>query len=283
ARPPRAADPGTAPAPRARLRARARRRAGGVGRGTAAGDPRRPRVAGGPRAHAAGLVRDAPRGGGRLGDRPRRRALGTRAGARRVPRAEDPVTAAGRLNVAVVGLGYWGKTLLRTFGALPAARVTGLCDLAPAEIVRSAGPPPGARDEAHHRPGRPGRGVPSLLRAPRDGTHQARLERVVELGAARPLHPPLPGVAPGAARPPARALLPPAGRRRHGRGRPRARGRRLGAHLPELAPPREDRHRDGHRARAHARLRGSLREARPHALRLRYRALERERRRERRA
>src|SRR5439155_167464 len=64
ARPPRAADPGTAPAPRARLRARARRRAGGVGRGTAAGDPRRPRVAGGPRAHAAGLVRDAPRGGG---------------------------------------------------------------------------------------------------------------------------------------------------------------------------------------------------------------------------
>src|SRR5207245_2395757 len=145
ARPPRAADPGTAPAPRARLRARARRRAGGVGRGTAAGDPRRPRVAGRPRAHAAGLVRDAPRGGGRLGDRPRRRALGTRAGARRVPRAEDPVTAAGRLNVAVVGLGYWGKTLLRTFGALPAARVTGLCDLAPAEIARSAGQHPGAR------------------------------------------------------------------------------------------------------------------------------------------
>ena len=55
------------------------------------------------------------------------------------------MTAAGRLNVAVVGLGYWGKTLLRTFGALPAARVTGLCDLAPAEIVRSAGQHPGAR------------------------------------------------------------------------------------------------------------------------------------------
>jgi len=55
------------------------------------------------------------------------------------------VTAAGRLNVAVVGLGYWGKTLLRTFGALPAARVTGLCDLAPAEIARSAGQHPGAR------------------------------------------------------------------------------------------------------------------------------------------
>src|SRR5437667_186696 len=139
--------------------------------------------------------------------------------------------------------------------------------------------PPGARDEAHHRRGRPGRGLPPLLRTPRDGAHQARLERVVELGAARPLHPPLSDAAPGAARPPARALLPPAGRRRHGRGRPRARGRRLGAPLPELAPPREDRQRDGHRARAHARLRGSLRETRPHRLRLRHPALERDRRR----
>src|SRR5215470_1346331 len=34
-----------------------------------------------------------------------------------------------RPNIAIVGVGYWGKNLLRTFGRLPAARVTDLCDL----------------------------------------------------------------------------------------------------------------------------------------------------------
>jgi len=55
------------------------------------------------------------------------------------------VRAAGRVKVAVVGLGYWGKNLLRTFGALAAAQVIGLCDLAPAEIARYAEQHPGAR------------------------------------------------------------------------------------------------------------------------------------------
>ncbi len=36
-----------------------------------------------------------------------------------------------RLNIAVVGVGYWGKNLLRTFARLPTARVTHLCDLDP--------------------------------------------------------------------------------------------------------------------------------------------------------
>ncbi len=48
------------------------------------------------------------------------------------------------MNVAVVGLGYWGKNLLRTFGALPTARVTGLCDLAREQIARHAEQHPGA-------------------------------------------------------------------------------------------------------------------------------------------
>src|SRR5439155_3345054 len=142
ARSPRAADPGQASAPRARLRTCARPRAGGPGRGHAARRPRRPRVAGGP---GASTARGAGCGGGRLRDRPRRRALAARAGARCVPRAEDPVRAAGRVNVAVVGLGYWGTNLLRTFGALPAARVTGLCDLVPEHVGRSAEQHPGAR------------------------------------------------------------------------------------------------------------------------------------------
>ena len=32
-------------------------------------------------------------------------------------------------SIAIVGVGYWGKNLLRTFGWLSGARVTTLCDL----------------------------------------------------------------------------------------------------------------------------------------------------------
>ena len=34
-----------------------------------------------------------------------------------------------RVNVAIVGVGYWGGNLLRTFGKLPQVRVTDVCDL----------------------------------------------------------------------------------------------------------------------------------------------------------
>ena len=34
-----------------------------------------------------------------------------------------------RLNIAIVGVGYWGKNLLRTFSRVSAAQVTELCDL----------------------------------------------------------------------------------------------------------------------------------------------------------
>ncbi|TMA65532.1 MAG: Gfo/Idh/MocA family oxidoreductase, partial [Deltaproteobacteria bacterium] len=34
-----------------------------------------------------------------------------------------------RVNVAIVGVGYWGGNLLRTFGKLPEVRVTDVCDL----------------------------------------------------------------------------------------------------------------------------------------------------------
>ena len=43
-----------------------------------------------------------------------------------------------RLNVGVVGLGYWGKNLVRTFAKLPNARLTALCDV-DGEQVRLAG------------------------------------------------------------------------------------------------------------------------------------------------
>ena len=50
-----------------------------------------------------------------------------------------------RVDVAVVGLGYWGKNLLRTFAALPTARVTGLCDVDAAAVAKFLAEHPGAR------------------------------------------------------------------------------------------------------------------------------------------
>jgi UDP-2-acetamido-3-amino-2,3-dideoxy-glucuronate N-acetyltransferase len=50
-----------------------------------------------------------------------------------------------RVNVAVVGLGYWGNNLLRAFGALDGARVTGLCDLDQGAIAKYVEQHPGAR------------------------------------------------------------------------------------------------------------------------------------------
>ena len=74
------------------------------------------------------------------------------------------------------------------------------------DAARAAGPhplrrrdlplrPAGARDEAPDRRGRTRRGLPPVVRATRHGPHPARLERVVELGAARPLDPLPPGAA----------------------------------------------------------------------------------------
>jgi predicted dehydrogenase len=50
-----------------------------------------------------------------------------------------------RVNVGVVGLGYWGNNLLRTFGKLDGARITGLCDLDRGAIAKFTEQHPGAR------------------------------------------------------------------------------------------------------------------------------------------
>jgi predicted dehydrogenase len=55
------------------------------------------------------------------------------------------VTGQKRVNVAVTGLGYWGKNLVRTFAKLPHARVTGLCDLDAGQVERFTAEQPGAR------------------------------------------------------------------------------------------------------------------------------------------
>jgi predicted dehydrogenase len=55
------------------------------------------------------------------------------------------VTAApAPVRVGVVGLGYWGKNLVRTFARLPHARITALCDVDAAAVARFAADHPGA-------------------------------------------------------------------------------------------------------------------------------------------
>jgi len=49
------------------------------------------------------------------------------------------------VKVAVVGLGYWGENLLRTFAKVPSARVTALCDLDARRVAKFAPEHPGAR------------------------------------------------------------------------------------------------------------------------------------------
>jgi len=53
-----------------------------------------------------------------------------------------------RVNVGVVGLGYWGKNLVRTFAKLRDARVTGLCDLDAQQVGKFTEEHPGARGTA---------------------------------------------------------------------------------------------------------------------------------------
>lgn len=48
-------------------------------------------------------------------------------------------------SIAVVGVGYWGKNLLRTFGRLAGARVTTLCDLDPDRLAAARAEHPGLR------------------------------------------------------------------------------------------------------------------------------------------
>jgi UDP-2-acetamido-3-amino-2,3-dideoxy-glucuronate N-acetyltransferase len=48
-------------------------------------------------------------------------------------------------SIAIVGVGYWGKNLLRTFGRLSGARVTTLCDLDPERLVAARAEHPDLR------------------------------------------------------------------------------------------------------------------------------------------
>ena len=50
-----------------------------------------------------------------------------------------------KVNVGIVGVGYWGENLLRTFGKLPGARVMDVCDLDAGQLAALSGRHPGLR------------------------------------------------------------------------------------------------------------------------------------------
>src|SRR5207249_2027160 len=112
-RPARAPAPRTPAGPDGRPRAgrRPRRPGGGRGRGAGGGA----RLARGPRpgARDGGGRRARGADGGR--GRVQRRAVDARADRGRVPGAEGGVIGGGAVRVGIVGLGYWGTNLLRTF------------------------------------------------------------------------------------------------------------------------------------------------------------------------
>jgi predicted dehydrogenase len=58
--------------------------------------------------------------------------------------------ARGGVRLGIVGLGYWGKNLLRTFSRTPNVRVTHLCDPDPAALARALDQHPGARATARY-------------------------------------------------------------------------------------------------------------------------------------
>src|SRR5580765_8586886 len=49
------------------------------------------------------------------------------------------------LQIGIVGAGYWGKNLLRTFGRLPTARIAEICDLDPKLLEAAKKDHPDAR------------------------------------------------------------------------------------------------------------------------------------------
>src|SRR5262249_57132954 len=101
---------------------------GRLRRGRFRRDHRRPCLAGRARTRARVRAAGAPRGHGGLGDRLRRATLPACPRGRGLSRSSRALMPPPTLNVALVGLGYWGRNLLRIFGATPGARVTTACD-----------------------------------------------------------------------------------------------------------------------------------------------------------
>ena len=56
-----------------------------------------------------------------------------------------------KVNVAVIGLGTWGREILKTLGSLPQAQVTIICDTYAAAMRKCASDAPGAKQVADYK------------------------------------------------------------------------------------------------------------------------------------
>jgi len=107
--------------------------------------------------------------------------VGARAGERRVPREEGRLSGT-RVDVGVVGLGYWGKNLLRTFAKVPSARVTALCDMDPRQVAKFAPDHPGARGVSDYAELLARDDVDAIVLATPPSRHHAMARAALEAG-----------------------------------------------------------------------------------------------------
>jgi len=77
------------------------------------------------------------------------------------------------LNIGIVGAGYWGKNLLRTFSRLPSARVAELCDLDPSRLAAFREEYPGLRTSSDYQALLAQRDVDAIVVATPPSRHHA--------------------------------------------------------------------------------------------------------------
>jgi len=74
------------------------------------------------------------------------------------------------LNVAVIGLGTWGRTILSTLGTIPEAKIAAVCDSYPTSLTRCATAAPGAAQATDYREVLKDPNIPAIIVA--TPTHQ---------------------------------------------------------------------------------------------------------------
>ena len=92
-------------------------------------------------------------------------------------RAQAPVApvekkAAFTVNVAVIGLGPWGRELVNALGRIKEAKIAAICDTYPAMLKRTADNAPGAAQESDYKKILADKNIPAVIIA--TPTHQHR-------------------------------------------------------------------------------------------------------------
>src|SRR5690242_19765863 len=86
------------------------------------------------------------------------------------------------LGIGVVGCGYWGPNLVRSFARLPETRLVALCDADPGRLEQTGQPYPGARGYTDLNRFLTHPGLDAVALATPASTHFALASRCLEAG-----------------------------------------------------------------------------------------------------